>query len=126
MKPPWMVTNPPIKFPIFVGFISEPSSSPTNGQTLSKSLLPAAETAFDPKEPYYDPKSSRDSPKWYLVHVEFRRKLDRLIGLGELKGYARAELAEMPLLKMSRLSVSSVPKDCWDFILSLERPSTEA
>ncbi|KAH8146101.1 uncharacterized protein LAJ45_09791 [Morchella importuna] len=79
------------------------------------------ETAFDPSEPYYDPKSSRDNPKWFLVHVEFRRKLERQIGLAELKTYTQGELSEMPLLKMSRLSVSPVPKACWDFIISLEK-----
>ncbi|KAL7274761.1 hypothetical protein RUND412_002315 [Rhizina undulata] len=77
-------------------------------------------TAFDPSEPYYDPKSSRDSPKWFLVHVSFVRKLSRPIGLHELKSYAGNELREMPLLKLGRLSVSGVPKECWDFILDLE------
>lgn len=79
------------------------------------------ETAFDPAAPYYDPKSSRDCPKWFLVHVEFRRKLERQIGLAELKKYAKNELSKMPVLNTSRLSVSGVPKGCWDFILSLEK-----
>lgn len=82
------------------------------------------ETAFDPAEPYYDPKSSRDDPKWFLVHVEFRRKLERQIGLAELKRYAKNELSEMPMLNMSRLSVSGVPKGCWDFILALEKSAS--
>jgi len=79
------------------------------------------ETAFNPEEPYYDPKSSRDNPKWFLVHVEFRRKLERLVGLAELKRYASKELSVLPLLKMGRLSVSAVPVECWEFILSLEK-----
>jgi predicted RNA-binding protein with PUA-like domain len=77
-------------------------------------------TAFDPNEPYYDPKSSPDAPKWYLVHVELVRKFRRLIGLQELKTYANGPLATMPLLKQGRLSVSEVPKECWDFVLGLE------
>ncbi|KAI5803801.1 PUA-like domain-containing protein [Geopyxis carbonaria] len=55
------------------------------------------ETAFDPDEPYYDPKSDQKTPKWYLVHVEFRRKLERQISLTELKN------------------------ECWKFILELEK-----
>ena len=78
------------------------------------------ETAFDPNEPYYDPKSKRDNPKWYLVHVSIVRKFSRTIGLHELKGHVNGPLATMPLLKQGRLSVSEVPKQCWDFILSLE------
>ncbi|CUS12436.1 unnamed protein product, partial [Tuber aestivum] len=80
-----------------------------------------AETAFSPEEPYYDPKSSRDNPKWFLVHVEFRRRLERLVGLAELKRYASKELSALPLLRMGRLSVSAVPVQCWEFILSLEK-----
>lgn len=82
------------------------------------------ETAFDPSAPYYDPKSLKDCPKWFLVHVEFRRKLERQIGLAELKKYAKNELSEMPVLNTSRLSVSGVPKGCWDFILSLEKAAS--
>ncbi|RPA97391.1 DUF55-domain-containing protein [Choiromyces venosus 120613-1] len=83
------------------------------------------ETAFNHEEPYYDPKSLRDNPKWFLVHVEFRRKLERLVGLAELKKYASRELSALPLLKMGRLSVSAVPAECWEFILSLEKMKIE-
>ncbi|RPA83491.1 thymocyte nuclear protein 1 [Ascobolus immersus RN42] len=79
------------------------------------------EQAFDPKACYYDPKSSRDSPKWFQVQVKFKRKTKRVITLAEMKEYAGSELSEMPLLKAARLSVSPVPKACWNFILdSLE------
>lgn len=77
-------------------------------------------TAFDPKEPYYDARSDPSAPKWYLVHVESVRKLKRPIGLQELKKHAGGPLATMPLLKQGRLSVSEVPNECWDFILGLE------
>ena len=83
------------------------------------------QTAFDPKEPYYDPKSSRDAPKWYLVHVDIVRRFSRTIGLQELKAYAAGPLSTMPLLKQGRLSVSEVPKECWDFILGLEDKAQE-
>ncbi|KAF8245203.1 DUF55-domain-containing protein, partial [Wilcoxina mikolae CBS 423.85] len=82
-------------------------------------------TAFDPKEPYYDPKSDPASPKWFLVHVSFVRKFARTIGLHELKTYAAGPLATMPLLKQGRLSVSEVPKVCWDFVLGLEKKEEE-
>lgn len=59
------------------------------------------------------------------MHVEFRRKLERLVGLVELKKYASKELSNLPLLKMGRLSVSAVPAECWKFILSLEMVEEE-
>jgi len=92
-----------------------------NGHLLTAGL----ETAFNPKEPYFDPKSDRSNPKWYLVKVRFLRKFTRLVGLHELKSYGGpgGELANMPLIKMSRLSVSPVGKAEWDFILNLERKS---
>lgn len=81
------------------------------------------ETAFDPNEPYYDSKSRREAPKWYLVHVEFVRKFKRIIPLRELWTHADGPLKTMPLLKQGRLSVSNVPEECWRFILSLGEPA---
>ncbi|OBS08054.1 EVE domain-containing protein [Acidihalobacter prosperus] len=76
-------------------------------------------TAFDPEAKYYDPKSRQDAPRWYLVDVEFERKLGRIITLAELR--ARPELADMPLLrKGNRLSILPVDKRHWDAILALE------
>ena len=56
-----------------------------------------------------------------MVHVEFRRKFKDLIGLQELKSFSQGgdALAELATLKQSRLSVSQVSKDQWDFIVSL-------
>jgi len=76
-------------------------------------------TAFDPHSPYFDPKSSADNPRWYMVDVKFKRKLGRKIPLKELKQHS--ELANMQLLKRgNRLSVMPVTAKEWRFILSLE------
>jgi predicted RNA-binding protein with PUA-like domain len=84
------------------------------------------ETAFDPSHPYYDEKSKRENPKWVVVHVEFRRKFDKLITLNELKSHASANapLENLQMLKQGRLSVSAVTPQEWDFIMGLA--STEA
>ena len=80
-----------------------------------------SESAFDPGHPYYDEKSVRDSPKWCVVGVEFRKKLDNFIKLKELQKYSQQGgiLQGMQVLKMSRLSVSRVTKREWDFICEL-------
>ena len=76
-------------------------------------------TAFDPEAKYYDPKSDPDNPRWYMVDVQYVRKLKRNIPLSELKQYR--ELEDMPLVrKGNRLSIMPVTKQQWDFILEQE------
>lgn len=88
------------------------------------------ESAFNPKHPYYDPKASRDNPKWVVVHVEFRRKLKKQVTLADLKAHAQPgkPLESLQVLKQSRLSVSSVTPAQWKFILELagEDPQAES
>ncbi len=74
---------------------------------------------FDEKSRYFDPKSSKDNPRWVLVDVEFVRKLKRTITLTEIK--AEKSLADMILTrKGNRLSIMPVAKKHWNKILSLE------
>ena len=76
-------------------------------------------TQFDRKSDYYDEASRRESPRWFLVDVKFKRKLKRVIPLAELKD--RDELEGFALLaRGNRLSVLPVSKPQWDFILGLE------
>ena len=73
---------------------------------------------FDPKSKYFDPGSSRDSPRWMLVDVKFVKKLKRTISLDEMKN--DPALADMPLLrKGNRLSVMPVDAAHWKHILAL-------
>ncbi|KAG0267525.1 Thymocyte nuclear protein 1 [Actinomortierella ambigua] len=83
-------------------------------------------SAFDPKHPYYDEKSDKDDPRWYMVDVKFKRKLKRLLSLKELQEYKDKELKNMPLLNRGRLSVQPVHQSDLDFILELEqRPAAD-
>ncbi len=76
-------------------------------------------TAFDPDTKYFDPKSDPDNPRWYMVDVKFKRRLERTITLAELKEHP--ELEGMPLVrKGNRLSVMPVAPEHWEFILGLE------
>jgi len=71
-------------------------------------------TQFDRKSPYFDPKSSRDAPRWLHVDVKLVRKT-RLIGLAELRRHP--ELAAMRVLaRGNRLSITEVEPDEWEFI----------
>lgn len=74
---------------------------------------------FDETSRYFDPKSSKDNPRWVLVDVEFVRKLKRTITLTEIK--AEKSLADMILTRRgNRLSIMPVAKKHWNKILSLE------
>ncbi|QGA20289.1 hypothetical protein EYB26_007991 [Talaromyces marneffei] len=79
------------------------------------------ESAFDPAHPYYDEKSSRENPKWECVHVEFRRKFDQTLTLETLKsyGFPGQPLENMQTLRQSRVSVSRVSPQEWNFIMGL-------
>jgi predicted RNA-binding protein with PUA-like domain len=71
-------------------------------------------TQFDPKSPYYDAKSTRETPRWMLVDVRFVKKTP-LVPLSELR--AHPELAGMCVLaKGNRLSITPVTENEWRFI----------
>ncbi len=81
--------------------------------SVSSPAYPDA-TQFDPRSPYFDPKSARDAPRWINVDVTLRAKV-RLIGLDELRRHA--ELAAMRVLQRgNRLSITPVTDAEWRFI----------
>ena len=75
-------------------------------------------TAFDKKDPHYDPKSKPDAPTWFMVDVKAVKAFPRLIALGELREVVA--LKGMVLLqKGSRLSVQPVTKKEWETICAM-------
>jgi predicted RNA-binding protein with PUA-like domain len=69
------------------------------------------ETQFDPKSKYFDPKATRESPRWLHVDVSLVRKT-RLLPLAEIRGMPA--LAEMRLLQRgNRLSITPVSAAEW-------------
>jgi predicted RNA-binding protein with PUA-like domain len=78
-------------------------------------------TAFDKKNAHYDPTSDRKNPRWFVVDVQLKRRLKRVITLDELREHQASELDGMLLLKRgNRLSITPVSDAHWNFILSLE------
>lgn len=74
-------------------------------------------TQFDRKSNYFDPKATRDNPRWFNVEVRMVKKT-RLVPLSELRGYAR--LAGMQLLQRgNRLSITPVDPAEWKFIMGI-------
>lgn len=82
-------------------------------------------TQFDPKSPYYDPKTSPDHVRWYAVEVELYEEFSKAITREELKKFP--ELSQMELLrKGSRLSVIPLKPKEFHFICKLAQKPTYA
>ena len=88
-------------------------------------------TQFDRKDPHFDPKSSKDNPKWHMVDVKYERDLKRYIPLHELKDLHlkhksnNGTLSKLALFTKARLSVQPLTEDEFDFILKLENKVPE-
>ena len=74
-------------------------------------------TAWDPKSKHYDPKSTPENPKWFMVDLKAEKLLKKPIPLQEIKN--NKDLNEMILVKNSRLSVQPVTEKEWVEILSM-------
>ena len=73
------------------------------------------ETQFDPASKYFDPKATRESPRWMHVDVAFVRKT-RLLGLSELRSHPELENMRV-LARGNRLSITPVEPAEWRFIV---------
>jgi predicted RNA-binding protein with PUA-like domain len=75
-------------------------------------------TQFDPDSQYYDPKSSKDEPRWWLVDVKFIEEFPEKLSLQALKD--NPKLKDMKLVqKGSRLSVQPVTPEEWQEVMKM-------
>lgn len=73
-------------------------------------------TSWDKKSKYFDPKSSEENPRWFMVDVKFKAKFKEVITLQEVK--ETKSLKDMRLIqKGNRLSIMPVTKKEFDIIL---------
>jgi predicted RNA-binding protein with PUA-like domain len=79
-------------------------------------------TQFDRKSPYFDPKATREVPRWFNVDVKLIEKA-RLISLAELR--AQPKLVNLITLQRgNRLSITPVAPADWKFIVRLAAKKT--
>jgi predicted RNA-binding protein with PUA-like domain len=77
-------------------------------------------TAFDPKDPHFDPKSKKESPTWSMVDIHAVERFPRAVSLAEMR--KRPELEGLPLLqKGNRLSVQRVGSTEWNAVVALSK-----
>jgi predicted RNA-binding protein with PUA-like domain len=75
-------------------------------------------TQFDKESEYFDPKATKDNPRWMLVDVKFEKDLERLLSLDEIRN--DPGLKEMRLLqKGNRLSILPVTPDEFEKLMKL-------
>ena len=74
-------------------------------------------TSWDPDSKYFDPKSTPDAPRWFMVDVKWKEAFKRTVTLREIK--SRPEFENMYLVRRARLSVQPVSKAEFDLIRDL-------
>ena len=65
---------------------------------------------FDPDSKYYDPKSSKESPRWDCVEVKYLDHFEKKISLHELRKRYNSEQLQV-VRKGNRLSIIPVPEN---------------
>lgn len=73
--------------------------------------------SWNKRSRYYDEKSTKDKPRWFMVDLEFVEAFRRLVPLEELK--RTRGLQNMVLLKRGRLSVQPVTQQEFDIVKRL-------
>lgn len=75
-------------------------------------------SALDKKSDYFDPKATKEEPRWYMVDVAWEKTFDEVIPLDLLK--ETKGLENMTLIKKgNRLSVMSITKREFEIIIKL-------
>ncbi len=75
-------------------------------------------TQFDSTSEYYDPKSKKEKPQWYVVEVKFKSKFKRTVSLAEMRTIPA--LKDMRLLAPgNRLSLFPIGKKHFETVIKL-------
>lgn len=83
--------------------------------TVSKNAEPDP-TQFDKKSEYFDPKATKEKPRWFCVKVKFQEKFKELLPLEELKS-DKALKDMLVVQKGQRLSIQPVKEKDFKYIL---------
>lgn len=76
------------------------------------------ETQFEKNGKYYDPKATKEKPRWMLVDVTFVKQFSQVIPLARLR--QEKKLSSMVILRSgNRLSVTPVTEKEFQSVLSL-------
>lgn len=76
------------------------------------------DSALNPKSEYFDPKHTKESPRWFTVDVKLVKKFEKLIPLAYLKEVPGLEKM-MVTQRGARLSIQPVAAWEWEIIMGL-------
>jgi len=75
-------------------------------------------TSWDQKSKYFDPKSTPENPRWFMVDIKWKQAFKRLLSLQEMK--EAPELQNMRVVQRGqRLSVQPVDKADYDRVVKM-------
>jgi len=75
-------------------------------------------TSWDQKSKYFDPKSTPENPRWFMVDIKWKQAFKRLLSLQEMK--EAPELQNMRVVQRGqRLSVQPVDKADFDRVVKM-------
>ncbi len=75
-------------------------------------------SAFDKRDPHYDPASKPDAPTWYVVDVRGVEKLPAFVTLAQMRSIKALEGMRL-LQKGNRLSITPVTRKEWEVVRAL-------
>lgn len=75
-------------------------------------------TQFDKKSKYFDPKSTKDAPRWITVEVGFKKKFKQIIDREMLKTN-KVTSGMMVMQKGSRLSIQPVSENEFNEVVQI-------
>lgn len=74
-------------------------------------------TQYDEESKYFDPKSTDEKPRWYLVDLQYVKHLPRQVSLQEIRD--NVALEDIMLVKRSRLSVIPLKREEFEEIVRM-------
>ena len=77
------------------------------------------ESQFDPSSEYFDPKATRDKPRWDCVDVEYVETFPTFVTLDRIR--EQKACADLVLLRQPRLSVQPVDAKAYRRIVAMGR-----
>jgi predicted RNA-binding protein with PUA-like domain len=81
-------------------------------------------SSWDASSEYYDEKSTPQSPRWFMVDIQFERKFAEPLSLDSLRGIAALKNMEL-LRRGSRLSVQPVRPDEFETVLKMTKQTQQ-
>ncbi|MBU1097817.1 MAG: EVE domain-containing protein [Bacteroidetes bacterium] len=75
-------------------------------------------TAFDSNSEYFDPKSKKDSPAWFMVDIKLFKKFKKPVSLSDIKNNSKLKNIRL-VQRGNRLSVFPIEKNEYIEILKM-------